>query len=141
MSLLDALLLEEPTPTVQDIFIARRNDGAAGSGTVNDPFDGGTRRGPPFRATVTFDPLDVVAVTAAGTTHGFDDGLTDPSIQISGVTGESATVYNQSFSGANFEIINSYAFRLRLSSTPYGPPSRSSSILATRNDGESTSTK
>ena len=38
MSLLDALLLE---PYRVNIWVAARTDGIAGSGTLNDPYDGG----------------------------------------------------------------------------------------------------
>lgn len=39
MSLLDALLLD---PVRTNIWIAVRTDGRAGSGTLNDPYDGST---------------------------------------------------------------------------------------------------
>ena len=43
MSLTDALLLEVPPI---DVWIALRTDGAKGSGTESDPFDGGIRAAP-----------------------------------------------------------------------------------------------
>lgn len=41
MSLSDALLLD---PAPFDIWIAARTDGAKGSGTLNDPYDGMTKK-------------------------------------------------------------------------------------------------
>jgi hypothetical protein len=122
MSLLDALLLEEPTPLGQEIHIALRTDAVAGSGTALDPYDGGTRLGPTLPATLSFDPLDVMAIVQGDDAHGFSSSVT-----ISGVTGESADSYNQSFSGTNFQSIDSYAFKVRLAAAPSdqsppGPP-------------------
>ena len=45
MSLLDALLLEGYRDP-RDLWIALRTDGQMGSGTIDDPYDGGTRLGP-----------------------------------------------------------------------------------------------
>lgn len=57
MSLTDALLLEEPRPNLgaafQKIWIALRTDGQRGSGTANDPFDGGVVSGSPIAVTAS----------------------------------------------------------------------------------------
>ena len=57
MSLLDAFL-EEGHLDPRDIYVAMRSDGQRGSGTIADPFDGGTRNDPAIPATVSFDLLE-----------------------------------------------------------------------------------
>ena len=120
MSLLDALLLEEPTPAAQEIFIALRNDGARGSGTINDPYDGGTRLGPAQSATLDFDPKEVIVVS--GVNH-FAGTPVPIAVLLDNVTGESRASYNDiSFSGGNFAILNDDACKVVLTAAPSAPP-------------------
>lgn len=110
MSLMDALMLEEPTPpttpTAREIFIALRREGARGSGTINDPYDGSTRLADPYHAGTLFDASrslldfamtsgdarEVVATTDGD--HGFSDG---DLVRLSGDTGNAAAIYNGVF--------------------------------------------
>ena len=107
-SLLDALLLEEPTPTRRDVFVALRADGAAGSGTATDPFDGSTRFGRAMSADVSFDPS--VAIADVSFDAGFDP-LRD--LSLTNLVGASAELY-KSFTPANFEVLNGRTLKLKL---------------------------
>jgi len=59
VSLIDALLLEEPAPpkapNPREIFISLRADGARGSGTASDAYCGGTGLTPPVSGTLEWD--------------------------------------------------------------------------------------
>lgn len=129
MSLLDALLLEEPTPpttpTLREIFIALRNDGARGSGTINDPFDGGTRAGLSRSAICDFDPKEFIGV--CGTPHGFVD---DNTVMISGVIGPNASSYNGL---RTIKKIDDYAFKVILAAAPSFQPDPSGGSIKANN--------
>ena len=62
MPLLSAFL-NEPYRDPREIFIAVRSDGVAGTGTLSDPFDGGTRLGPALPATLACDRREFVVAT------------------------------------------------------------------------------
>jgi hypothetical protein len=56
------------------VYIALRSDGAKGSGTIDDPYDGGTRNGTPLvLASLTFDPVEAMAMDV-GTRHNCFQG-------------------------------------------------------------------
>jgi hypothetical protein len=79
MSLLSAMLLEAYRDP-REVWIALRADGQRGSGTVDDPYNGGLSQGPPveidtIEQTQT-DPEDdpwEVEITTVGD-HGFLEG-------------------------------------------------------------------
>ena len=78
MSLLDALLNDSFRPS-QEIWLAGRTDGEAGSGTLEDPYDGGTRPDASFSGTVNYISTDVIISTTVP--HGYTG---NPTIKISG---------------------------------------------------------
>jgi len=90
MSLTDALL-REAYPL--DVWIALRTDGAKGSGTENDPYDGSTRPEAAFLIT-SLSYSDREATATAATDPGYTDGDV---ITIAGVTGAGAGQFNGSF--------------------------------------------
>ena len=92
MSLIDALLLD-PYRDPREVWIAVRSDGAAGSGTIDDPFDGGRRAGEVLRATSILDRQTVVCTTLND--HPYNSGTT---IALFGVSRLGASVFNRDFS-------------------------------------------
>jgi hypothetical protein len=92
VSLLDSLLLEGYRDP-RDIYIALRADGQKGSGTIDDPYDGGTRQAASFQASLTFKRGEFV-VQAQNGIKGLSVGAT---IGISRVHGPAETWFNQSF--------------------------------------------
>jgi hypothetical protein len=90
MSLMDALLLEPPK---FEVWVAIRPPDQMGSGTQADPYNGGTRTGPPF---------DVQSITSNGTeatvttlqNHPYVNG---DAVVISGVSGDDNRFYNGRF--------------------------------------------
>jgi len=121
MSLLDALLLEGYRDP-REVYIALRADGQKGSGTIDDPYDGGTRLGPAFAgATIAFEPHDVMSYCFSG--HGLSEPPGSPSsFSLVNVTGLSSPVFN----GPTFTVaqtididtqIPSKTFRFRLGTT------------------------
>jgi hypothetical protein len=90
MSLADALLLE---PCPLDVWIALRTDGARGSGTENDPFNGAPRYEPALTVTELAGSDHRVA-TATAANHGYSD---NDVITISGATGADGKYYNGTF--------------------------------------------
>ena len=93
MSLLDALLLD---PAPFDTWVAYRQDGVKGSGTLNDPWNGSTGYAPP----VTISSLvnnggDLREAIATASGHSYIEGDV---VTISGVTGQSAAQWNGTFS-------------------------------------------
>src|SRR5437667_5982995 len=103
-SLIDALL-NESYRDPRRIFVAVRADGQKGRGTIDDPFDGGTRQGPDISGALSFDPYEVIAY--ANGYHGYLDGQL---VRISGVTGPGASLFNQVFS---VTVINAREFKFR----------------------------
>jgi hypothetical protein len=89
MSLTDALLLE-PYRDPQEVWIALRADGAKGSGTQQDPWNGAPRYESSLSVTSlqrTADATGREAVATTATNHGYN--LWDI-VTISGVTGTGA---------------------------------------------------
>src|SRR5438105_2472092 len=112
-SLIDALL-NEPYRDPRRIFIAVRADGQLGTGTIGDPFDGGTRQGAETSGALSFDPYEVIAL--ANGYHGYTDGQL---VRISGVTGPGASLFNQVFA---VTVVNEREFKFRLADIPSAPP-------------------
>ncbi|HEV2209969.1 MAG TPA: hypothetical protein VG167_14405 [Verrucomicrobiae bacterium] len=77
MSLMDAFLLD-PLPV--DVWLALRTDGAVGSGTQDDPFDGSTVSIPgPTVSSITApsapgQPPGLTAIVTTSSSHGFQNG-------------------------------------------------------------------
>jgi hypothetical protein len=90
MSLADALLLE---PCPLDVWIALRTDGARGSGTENDPYNGAPRYEPALTVT-ELAGSDPRVATATAANHGYSD---NDVITISGATGADGKSYNGTF--------------------------------------------
>lgn len=108
--MLDTLLLE-PYPV--DVWIALRTDGAFGSGTQSDPYDGSTETTFPLAITsLTRNGLEAVAVTS--TPH---DYVNDDVVTISGVTGGGAACWNGTFLiyGVSGAGSTSFKYKLRMS--------------------------
>lgn len=95
MSLTDAMLLD-PHRDVRDVWFARRIDGASGSGTADDPWDGGVRIDPPksISSLVQESTGSLTAVAQISGNHGYFDG---DMVVISGVTGTAGDFYNGTF--------------------------------------------
>ena len=86
MSLMDAMLLEGYRDP-RDVYIALRTDGARGSGTIDDPYDGGTRAEALLSlSSLAFDPLEALAITV-GARHNCSQGDT---VRIANVGGPAA---------------------------------------------------
>ena len=113
MSLLDALLLD-PYRDSREVWIALRADGQRGSGTLDDPYDGGTRLGPSLDATLTFNQQEFVVGL-------FNHGLSasDP-VAIRGVQAPGDTVFNGPFTV--HQVLSPSHFTILLSSVPSAPP-------------------
>ncbi len=104
MSLVDALLLE-PYRDPREVYIALRTDGLKGSGTIDDPFDGGTLETAPVTAT-SFSSTGSQgreAIVTAPASLALVDGDV---VAISGVTGGGATFWNGNFPIFNVSEVN-----------------------------------
>ncbi len=124
MSLLDALLLD---PTPFNIWIAIRTDGIKGSGTVNDPYDGG----PVFGTSINITNLartGTLATATVGSTAGFSNGDT---VLIAGATGADGGFYNGYFTIQN---VQSTSFQYVMDGTPVTTPA-TGTIKATKVTG------
>jgi hypothetical protein len=91
-SLVDALLLDAYR---LDVWIALRNDAVKGSGTEQDPWNGGVASTPAISATMTRSGN---TATATAVNHGFKNG---DLVLIAGATGADAKYYNGTFSISN----------------------------------------
>jgi hypothetical protein len=123
MSLLDALLLEgyhDP----HEVYIALRTDGQKGSGTIDDPYDGGTRPGTPLSASLTLDRKELIVATPQA--HGFANGET---VRITQVAGPSASVYNDDFA---VQVLTDTEFKVALDSVPGTPPNERAGTIVER---------
>ncbi len=111
-SLLDGLLLD-PYRDPRDVYIALRADGQRGSGTIEDPYDGGVRQEPPIAvSTLTFDKKEVIVFHPS---HGY----TNPqSVVISGVAA-AASPFNGTFSAT---VLNANELKIVLTTEPSAPP-------------------
>jgi hypothetical protein len=130
MSLLDALLLEEPTPPTptagkpsQHVHIALRADGIRGSGTASDPWNGRTSLTNPLAVTLQISDTTVTATTA--TPHGYQN---HEIVKISGATGTGANYLNATFRISN-ATATTFQFELTASGVvPAGNPTCSKVI-------------
>jgi hypothetical protein len=117
MSLLDALL-NEGYRDPREVYIALRADGQKGSGTVDDPYDGGTRNGTPVPVNLAFNAREaVVTVQAAG--HCF---AAVQAVEITGFSGADAALFNGDFQATR---LSSHAFKITLAQAPTTPPRHS----------------
>jgi hypothetical protein len=92
MSLTDTLLGEA---YALDVWIALRTDGARGSGTENDPYNGAPRYEPALTVTeLELAGSDHRVATATAANHGYSD---NDVITISGATGADGKYYNGTF--------------------------------------------
>jgi hypothetical protein len=92
MSLTDTLLGEA---YALDVWIALRTDGAKGSGTENDPYNGAPRYEPALTVTeLELAGSDHRVATATAANHGYSD---NDVITISGATGADGKYYNGTF--------------------------------------------
>ena len=112
MSLLDALLLEGYRDP-REVYIALRADGQKGSGTIDDPYDGGTRLGPALSATLTCNRFEFVVGTAFA--HGLSIGN---NVTISGCAGPGKDWFN--ITATVQEIVSPLHFTL-LANNPADP--------------------
>ena len=116
MSLLDALLLEGYRDP-RDVWIALRSDGQKGSGTIDDPYDGGTRLGPALSATLTCNLREFVVGTQFA--HGLLPGDVGVAlVTINSVRGPGLASFNGTFTLK--EILSPLHFVLEIT-TPYLP--------------------
>jgi len=104
MSLTDALLLD---PQKLDIWIALRTDGAKGSGTESDPYDGSTRATPII--SVSNISGSSMTATATASNHGFKNG---DRVLIAGATDGDSRYYNGTFSISNVAA-NTFQYTMR----------------------------
>jgi hypothetical protein len=91
MSLLDAFLLD---PAPLDTWVALRTDGALGSGTEDDPYDGSVAN-PPQLSVSGIAKNNYTATATTATNHGFQN---QQLVEVSGATGADAVYYNGTFS-------------------------------------------
>jgi hypothetical protein len=90
MSLMDSLLLD---PVDMEVWIAPRTDGIVGSGTEDDPYDGGVADTPAKEvASITYSAISGghEATVTFSQPHGFQQGQI---VQITRVTGADAKYY------------------------------------------------
>ena len=124
MSLCDALLLEPPIPNLalprQEVWIALRTDHLKGSGTIDDPFNGGTSYTPAIQITSLTYALDdddkPVATAYTSQNHGYS--ATTQFVTISGVTGDSAHLWNGTFVISEVLQGPPYGFKYNLKQEP-----------------------
>src|SRR5436190_635754 len=89
MNLLESLLLEGYRDP-HEIYISLRADSQKGSGTIDDPYDGGTRLSKSFNVTLNNDDVSdsanrtVLATLGAGAVHDLTEADV---VRISGLTG------------------------------------------------------
>jgi len=128
MSLLDALLNEGYRDS-RDIYIALRNDGSScGSGTIADPYDGGSRLSAGLTVTGlapdSLDALEAVVTTSAN--HNYSDGDV---VNISGVTGSGSSAWNGTFP---IYSASGNTFRYYMAAPPSAAPGGGDIILSAK---------
>jgi len=124
MSLVDALLLE-PYRDPREVYIALRSDGLKGSGTIDDPFDGGSLDDA-GRLLTGLTNTDTEATATTNGNHGYLNGEV---VTISGVGGTGAPQWNGTF------VISSASgntFNYTMSAVPAGAASLSGSSFAAK---------
>jgi hypothetical protein len=115
MSLLEALLTEGYRDP-REIYIALRADGQKGSGTIDDPYDGGKRLGPPLSGALTCNRFLFVVGTQFP--HGLSVGN---QVTITGAVGPGADWFNVT-NAAIQEIVSPLHFTLLLNPAKTGTP-------------------
>ena len=119
MSLMDAML-NEGYRDPRDVYIALRTDGAKGAGTIDDPYDGGTRIGRSLAGSVTLDRRDLILTH--GVPHDFDDGW---KVELLGANGPFSAFLHDLLS---IDVVNSTDFKVHLGGVPIAPPADSDLI-------------
>src|SRR5689334_3046495 len=112
---LSAALLAESYRDPHAIYIALRTDGQQGRGTIDDPYDGGTRLGAPMRVTLICNRREFVI--GIGVPHGLVAG--NP-VTIKDVKGAGAASFN--ISGTVLEVVSPKHFTLLATTVPSAPP-------------------
>ncbi len=115
MSLVDAFLLE-PYRDPRQVYIALRSDGQKGSGTMDDPYDGGTRLGPALTATLSCNRYEFVVGT--GQAHGLNVG---DMVTITNCVGPGAPWFNVTNAPVQ-AVLSPLHFTLLLDSSKTGTP-------------------
>ena len=121
MSLLDALFLD---PAPFDTWVAYRQDGIKGSGTLNDPWNGSTA----YALAVTISTLvnnggDTREAIATATGHAYVNGDV---VTITGVTGLGAARWNGSF--AIYGVVSGVSFKYYMTAAPDAAPTQGDPI-------------
>jgi hypothetical protein len=121
MSLLEALLTEgfrDP----RDIYVSLRPDGATnrGSGSIDDPYDGGTRLGPALTATLTCNRREFVVGTHFA--HGLGSGDIGSTVTISKARGPGKDWFDGDFQLKAILSPIHFVVEFRASDPPGLPP-------------------
>lgn len=126
MSLTDAMLLEGYRDP-KEVYIALRTDGLKGSGTIDDPYDGGVAQGPQLSGTPSYNLQEVIAFTPGN--HGY---ATNDNIIISGVTGLGMAEFNTTH---QITVLNNHEFKFTLAGVPSAPPGPRDNVKSVRSTG------
>ena len=121
MSLMDAFLLD---PLAVDVWIALRTDGAVGSGTQDDPYDGSTVNtpGPTVSSISAGNPIGQTATVATASNHGFQTG---DLILIDGATENTppSAVYSENYNGTfSITVLDPKTFTYQMLGSPSTSP-------------------
>jgi len=104
MPLTDSFLLDPLAPPRVGVWIALRTDGARGSGTEADPYDGSLRSNPVLTvSTITRSGPNGTVATATCASHGFANG------DVVVIAGASQAPYNGTFRISNV-LTNSFDY-------------------------------
>jgi hypothetical protein len=124
MSLADALLLER---CPLDVWIALRTDGAKGSGTENDPYNGAPRYETALAVSSLSvpDPAKPREAAANVTAHGYANGAV---VTVSGASGADGAFYSGTFV---IYGVTANAFKYWMSGSPAGAASGTIRCAAT----------
>jgi hypothetical protein len=124
MSLLDALLLEAYRDP-REVWIALRSDGAKGSGTIDDPYDGNLQQGPSIEAQVTCKRAEFVVGTQWE--HGLLAADIGSDVTITGARGPGEEWFNDTFTLKAIVSPIHFALEFTKSGLPPVPPEVESS--------------
>lgn len=119
MALLDALL-QDPVPF--NTWIAVRKDGIAGSGTAQDPLNGGTKRHPPIQISLVLTPHPSGREAEATLLSGSGFFKEGDVVEISGVTGPQTEPWNGTFGIYNVSSTKFNYLLKKTALTPQGTP-------------------